>query len=413
MAFDLSAASNVLKVRYLGPIREQLNGATVLLSRIQRAEDYVLSGKTWTVPLHTGRNASAGTGRADGGALPTAGQQSYEVAVVPNAYQYGRIQVSGPTVRAARDNAGAFVRAIESEIDGLTRDMKKAFNRQLHSDGTDALAYWTGADDTTTTLVDDNRGNSFVHLPASGTMSLDLIDASDNATALNGNTAIVVTLGAATSTGYVISWTGTVTGSADTDYLVMQGTLGYQMMGIAGIVDDGNPTLLSGGLHGLPVATKAFWKAQVVEGDTAGTNQALTLPRMQAVLSRIATNSDFSDSDIKFILASYGVRDKYVDLLISEKRFVNTMTLDGGFKGVDFNGIPLVPDPQCRKNRMYFINPDSMRIFRSSDFDWMDKDGAVLARVAGYDAYEAVLFHYGNLGCLFRNANGLLDDISE
>ena len=41
MAFDLSAASNVLKVRYLGPIREQLNNATILLKRIQRESGYV------------------------------------------------------------------------------------------------------------------------------------------------------------------------------------------------------------------------------------------------------------------------------------------------------------------------------------------------------------------------------------
>ena len=36
MAFDLSAAGNILKVRYIGPIREQLNGATILMSRIMR-----------------------------------------------------------------------------------------------------------------------------------------------------------------------------------------------------------------------------------------------------------------------------------------------------------------------------------------------------------------------------------------
>jgi hypothetical protein len=89
------------------------------------------------------------------------------------------------------------------------------------------------------------------------------------------------------------------------------------------------------------------------------------------------------------------------------------MTLDGGFKAVDFNGIPLVPDRDCRKNRIYYVSPESLKIFRLSDFDWMEKDGAVLNRVANGDAYEATLFHYGNLGTIARNANGLLDDILE
>lgn len=85
MAFDLSAASNVLKVRYLGPIREQLNQASILMSRIARDETSVsVSGKTFTVPLHSGRNSAAGVGRADGGQLPSAGSQSYQTAVIPN-----------------------------------------------------------------------------------------------------------------------------------------------------------------------------------------------------------------------------------------------------------------------------------------------------------------------------------------
>ncbi len=410
MAFDLSAADNVLKTRYIGPIRDQLNNATILMSRIARDENSLnVSGKSFTMPLHTGRNSSAGTGVSDGGALPTAGQQGYDVAVVPNAYLYGRIQVTGPTIRAARDNAGAFVTAVESEIKGVTKDMKRAMNRQLHSDGTDALAFWTGADDTSGTTVDDSQGNAFVHLPSSGTMTVDIIDATNNSSELGSD--IVLTLGAKAATNYAVTWTGSISGTADGDYAVPANTLGKQLMGIAGIVSDANPPLLSGGLHGLAVASKAFWKAQMFTN--SGTKRDLTLSLMQEPLSAIAVNSDFDESDVKFLLSNYNFRDKYVSLLIADKRFVNTMTLDGGFKAVEFNGIPLVPDPQCKRSGAYYIVPDSLRIFRTSDFDWMDKDGAVLNRVAGYDAYEAVIFHYGNLGCIARNANAYLGDIND
>ena len=411
MAFDLSAASNILKVRYIGPIREQINNSTILLSRIGREDNAIsVSGKSFTVPLHTGRNASAGSGRADGGTLPSAGQQSYDVAVIPNKYQYGRIQLTGPTIAATKDNAGAFVKALDGEIQGLVMDFKKSFNRQLHGDGRDALAFWTTADDSSGTVVDDSRGNAFVYLQ-SGATTVDLIDATDHATKLGDS--IVLTLGAQGAADYAVTWTGTVSGSADTDYVVLEDTLGYQLMGIEGIVSAGNPALLSGGLHGLAVASKAFWKSQVVTGATEGTNEALTLTRMQRPLDMIAQNSDFDENAVKFLLCSYGVRAKYIDLLVADKRHVNTMTLDGGFKAVDFNGIPLVPDRDCKKNRIYYLAPEALKMFRTSDFDWLDKDGAVLSRVANTDAYEATMFHYGDLGTTARNAHGLLIDITE
>ena len=410
MAFDLSAADNVLKVRYLGPIRDQLNNATILLKRLQRESGYVdVSGKSFTVPLHTSRNTSAGLGRADGGALPTAGQQGYSVAVIPNAYQYGRIQVTGPTIRAARDNAGAFVTAIEGEIQGATRDMQRAINRQLLSNGTDALAYWTGADDTSGVTVDDKQGNAFVHLPSAGTITCDLIDATDNSTKLGDS--IVVTLGAKASTNYAITFTGTVSGSADTDYLVPEDTLGYQMMGIDGIIDDANPPLLSGGLHGLTIASNPWWVSQVF--GNSGSKRDLSLSLMQDPLSAISMNSDFTEKDVEFMLCNYPIRDKYVSLLVADKRFVNTMTLDGGFKAVDFNGTPLVPDPQCQRGSIYYIVPEALKLYRTSDFDWMQKDGAVLSRVAGYDAYEGILFGYMNMGTTARNAFGKLEDITD
>lgn len=405
---NLSNASNVLKVFYLGPIREQLNNATVLLSRIDRDESTQdVSGKNFTVPLHTTRNIAAGVGRADGGTLPTAGQQGYTQAVVPNKYVYGRIKITGPTIAATRNSAGAFIRAVESEVKGCVRDTKRALNRQLHSDGVDALAYWTGADDTSGTTVDDSRGNAFIHLISGGLY--DLVATSDNAT-LHG-TGITVTVGAKNATTYSITWSGTVSGSADNDYLVAQGSLGYQMMGIAGIINNADPTLLGSGLHGIASSSNAFWNAQVF--NNSGTNRSLSLEMMQDPLSEIAVQSDYTDDDVKFLLSNVYARDKYVALLQANKRYVNTLKLDGGFTGVEFNGKPLVVDSQCRRNRIYYIVPESMKIFRSSDFDWMDMDGSVLSRVAGEDAYEAILFHYGDLACMTRNCNGLLDDITD
>lgn len=321
------------------------------------------------------------------------------------------MHVTGPTIAAARDNAGAFVRAIESEVSGVTRDMKKAINRQLNSDGMDAVAYFTTTDSSSGGFVDDNQGNAFTHLPTGGTFTGDLIDATDNVTVLG--TAAVITLGAATSTGYNITWTGTMSGD-DGDMIVPTGTCGNQIMGIAGIIGDTNahtPVTSTAGLQSMSVATYPYWKAQVF--GNSGTKRDLTLALMQQPLSAIAINSDFSENDVSFLLSNFGIRDKYVSLLVAEKRFVNTMKLDGGWTGVEYNGIPLVADPQCKRSTIFYIVPETMKIFRSADFGFMEKDGSMLHAVPGYDAYEAVLFGYLNLGCLSRNGNGRLADITD
>ena len=411
-SFDLTAASNILKTRYIGPIREQLNNGTILMSRIMKdTSTQSVSGKSFTVPLHTSRNRTAGRGTSDGGALQTAATQGYDVAVVPNKYQYAVIEVTGPTVAATKDNAGAFVQALDSEINGAVRDMKRAMNRQMHSDGTDRLAVWTGADDATTANVDDGRGNYFVHLQ-SGATTCDVIDYSSGSTGTVLGNSIALTLGGSSSAGYTVAWSaGTISGTADNDYVVLEDSLGYQLMGLDGIISTGDPLLLSAGLHGLAAASNSWWQSQVVSN--SGTNRALTLELMQQPLDLIATNSDYTDQDVEFLMSSYGVRAKYIAQLVADKRHVNTMNLDGGFKGVEFNGIPLVPDPQCKKNRIYYIVPECLKIFRTSDFDWMSKDGSQLARVDGYDKYRAVLYHYGDLACVCRNGLGLLDDLSE
>lgn len=412
---DLTVASSVLKTFYLPPVRELLNNSSILLSRIDRDETTQdVTGTSFTVPLHTGRNSSAGSGRAENGTLPTAGAQAYNKAVVPNKYLYGRIQISGPVIAATKNNSGAFVRAIESEMKGLLRDTKRAVNRQLHGDGKDALAYWTSADDTSGTNVDDGFGYGFTHLNSGSTTTCDLIDASDHTTKLGDS--VVITLGAEGTNVFAVTWTGSVSGSADGDYLVKEDTLGYQMMGIGGIINTNDPVVPAGGgtltsLHGIAAATYTYWQAQTV--GTHGTPVDLSFANMQKVFSRIAVNSDFSEKDVKFLLCNYAVRDKYVELCVNERRYYNTLTLDGGFEAVEFNGKPIVPDPQCQHGKLFYVTPETLRLFRSADFDWLDKDGSVFSRVSNTDAYEATLFHYGDLGTIARNGNGVLLGIAE
>jgi hypothetical protein len=255
--------------------------------------------------------------------------------------------------------------------------------------------------------VDDKQGNPFTHLESGATY--DLIDATNNSSVLGDS--IVVTVGASTSTATAITWTGSVSGSADEDYLVLEDTLGNQFMGLAGVASASDPTLLSGGLHGLTVAANPAWVAQSFLN--SGTKRALTLGLMQKPLSEIAVKSNASESDVKFLLGNVYVKDEYLKLLVADKRHVNEMELDGGHSAVSFNNKPLIVDPQCKRNTIYYVTPKSMALYLMCDVDWRDFDGNIFRNVANKDSWEAFIATVGDLGVSARNQNGVLGDLIE
>jgi hypothetical protein len=94
------------------------------------------------------------------------------------------------------------------------------------------------------------------------------------------------------------------------------------------------------------------------------------------------------------------------------------MTLDGGQTSVDFNGKPLIVDPQCRENVLYYVNPSTMDFLTSSNgLVWADfADGSMWqkkpASTTYADAYQAFLVLYGQLAVRARNGNGILSEIN-
>jgi hypothetical protein len=416
-ALTLASGSAILKTFYLPPLQRVFNHQTILWDRIERNDKWNPEGKNFTLALHYGRHPQAGAGRASSAAtLPTAATQAYANSIVPTAYIYTRIKIEGPIIEHARSNAGSFVRAVRSEIEGAAESTRKSMNRQVNGDGLDVLGYiQAGASSVNQTLV-DFFGNHNSYLQPGVDTLVDIYSA-------DGETLLVagegITLGADGTNGIaaVLDHTqNTATGGI----IVLAGTLGFQMTGLRAIISASDPddeTLSgSGGLQGLPVGSNAWWAAQIVGtqptfGTTTG-RQDLRFPLLQRVISKVAKNSPNGKDDIKFILASYAGQDQYFELAMNERIAVNTMVLDGGFEGLEFSGIPIVADPEHWDGFYDFIVPDALKLNQVKDVDWMDKDGNVLFRVADADAYEATLFAYMNPGTPMRNSLGALVGIN-
>lgn len=400
MAQTLTNFDEALRIDYLPVIRKQLNNSTILLNKIKRNERDV-SGREWKSVVHHQRTSGVGSGSET--SLPTAGNQEYKNPSGSVKYIRGRIQVSGPVMAASRDDKGAIVRALESEMKGVTEDLKKEINYQFFNDGTAVRGLVNGDPGTGTTLTLDNPSTMYMW----DGMLIDIVDPTSGTPCTGSTDLTVSTVDSATEVTLSAAANADV---ADNDEVVRAGSTddagtSYEMMGLKGIVDDATYVTT---LHNLSRSTYDWWKCSTFTGDdNAGTKRDLTLDLMQDAISAVEKNGGKTN----LIICDHDLRDSYAALVVADKRFVNTMDLDGGFKGLEYNGIAIVADADCPPNTMFFLDTDHLQIMQMNDFDWMDKDGAVLSRVANSDAYEAVIYWYADLTTDRPRAHAFLRDV--
>lgn len=459
---DRTAASNVLKQFYLGPIRSQLNSKTLLMHRLAKRED-VVEGLEWVIPVHTGRNAGV-MARGEMQTLGASGRQSYQRLRGNVVYNYGKITLSGPLLASARTQRGAFLNALEGETKGLIRDFKKDLNRQMFSDGSGRLGMVSDVGSAPTYGVREifdyaNQGNRLRGIGVGDRLFLeDVTGASTTDSVLLGNSQRVTAVDLDART---ITLAGAIGSAAVGDHFVKARDTGLsaaindssfrgfassavrghvEMMGLLGIMGSGSGTATTslprsanngaaysplgagkvyaatvnggataqdGDLQNLSAVTEALWRPNVFAN--GGVPRPLTTDLMQRAVDAQEINGE---ARATIGICSHAVRRAYVNLLQADRRYVNTKMLDGGFEAVDFNGIPLVVDVDCPEGMILFPHEPNLMIVRQSDFFFMEKDGAVFARLPDTDGYDATLCYYSDLLTDRRNAHSLVVDVA-
>lgn len=387
MAFDLTQANAVLKEDYLGPVREQLNNDNPVIKKLVENKQEA-TGKEFWVPLHYGRNNGIGY-RAEGAALPTAGNQKYKQSNASTKYLYGGIEITGPTIKAMRNDKGAFIRAVDSEMKGLTKDLKDQRARALFGDGTGKLATFAVNTSVNTLTVDKIK---YFQVG----MNIDIVNSGGTVTVNNRQITAI------DKTNKTITINGAAVTTANTDFAVVNGDYNIEAMGIGGIMS----TSLT--LQGIDPSTNTWWKPNVIAN--GGTPRAIS----QALMRQAIDMSEIEGGKIDMITTSYGVRAALEALMQQNVRFVKPLDLEGGYKVLEYDGIPIMVDRYHESNRMFFIDSSEIDLYQLSDFEWMEDDkGAALAPVPGYDKYAATMFCYETLATYKRNAHTSLLDITE
>lgn len=414
---DVSSFSAAMKTKFIGPIRDQLHSNKVLLFGLRTRDgedkqdsphasrdfrgivadatgiDFV--GNEFRMPLRTSRNQGTGP-RGESSTLPAPGNQGYKYISESLKYFYGLFNITGPLLKASDSNEGAFRKALQAEMEGLTDDLKRHVNIQAFGGGNGVLASVTSGANSATQAVDTTiyfQGGEYVDIYDS-TLTTYRGSASVYVTAVD-RSGLQVTLSSSvnTTTGDVI-----IRASADSTSSVPNNDKGQAINGLQKIVDS------SGALHGLNPATagEGFWKSSEIAAGGAVIGDSL----LRQLKDSIGFESG-SDTDT-VIITTRGIRNRYANTLTALKRFndAQAVTLRGGFNALMFDDTPMVYDDHCPLGHVFALNTDAMFWSQMSDWEWMEEDGNVLKWESRLDRYVGVLFKYCNLGTWARNRHG-------
>lgn len=368
----MAKVQEALKMFYLPTMVTQINEKTdPFMAAIEKGSENV-SGAKVVMALRYGRNGGVGN-RADDGDLPNPSSRKTKQAKWETKNLFARIMLTDKVIKASANSRGAFVDLLEAELDDAMMDAKENFARQLYGDGSGVITLCKVSTATNTILVDDT-------IALAEGMLVDIVTASNGTILATEREVMAVDHDLKT-----ITLSGAVMTTAVTHGVVVSGSYGLELTGLGKIFTP-NSTI-----YEIDRSLNKWMNPNVI---AAGGEISELIIQKGIDVSEI-----YAGADVDYMIGSHGIRRAYIYLFQTQKRIINTLDLKGGFKALDYNGIGLVASKYMKPGELYQLASKDFKMYQMSEFDWLDKDGAVMSRVANKAAYEATLYKYADLGC--------------
>lgn len=389
---SISSAMGILKNYYAGPIVSEFNDEIPFYREVEKGKEK-WNGLQVIRPLKVRRNPGIGA-TSDGGLLPAIGQQTTVQAAISAKFNYLRFGVTGPMIKASQGDKGAFVSAVEFEMQQGLIDLKNDVNRQLFWDGSGDLATVSANVVSSNVITCTGResteaGNKYLDIG----MVIDIYSGTTKVasavaiTAISGTTTATVTLSAA------------VTVSAN-DIVVRSGAYDNEIQGILTTLDGGTSTI-----YGVDRSTYPVYQGNVV--NAAGAQ--LRLDTMEQTLNEARRRGG---AKIDVIYCDYDSERFLNKLLVADKRYIGKVAGDGTFSSkegtyLEYAGSKVVMDKDC-PTRFFFLDSKTWKKYVLSELEWADETGSYMIAQVSTDAFEARLRLFANLFCEKPSANAAL-----
>ena len=428
MAADISTMSAILKDAYGDYVRSFNDQCFIWDNALAGGKDSFV-GLRAVHYISTKRTNGIGA-RADGDPLPTAGNQLGKRVSIPMRRTYGRIQLSRPLMKQAIGGNGSFADELDVEMEGCRKDYVRDICRQVWGQSNGVIARCASNSTVTVTLHSSATEYEVSQIFSDGGMRVDIGTVADPDYAASG---VEVTDHGGSSGAYTITLATAPIQSVTSSHYVFR-------HGAGGATDDsGNDNDGQREITGLQTAVSATttlhtlsvsngskqW--QSIVNDNSGTTRPVTETLLMKVAMEASNKSGF---DVDGAFCNRGVMLALIAMLIASKRHTvpisgeNTrLKLQAGAGGIVLNipawganssgMLPVFADRDCPGNSLYGIHFGSIKKYQLTEPEWVDDDGAILSRVSGYDAFEAYLAGYQELGYVRRNAHWKIADLTE
>lgn len=378
------------------------NGETINYRGITKdASVFEFAGRKWVYAGHTKRNES-GTATSEGGYIPLPGQQGYEDFSDTIRHFAKQCEITGYAMEISERNVGRFLSILQGETEGVINDARYSLNREAYGDQTGSLTEITaeGANTVTATSVQYLRVGMYI----------DLVNKTTDAVLASRRKITSIAAGVVTYDG------ADVTAVVGTHVICLTGGWKKEINGLRNII--GPDGAAYGTLHNVNglTAGNEFWQGKVYAGGSTTFDE----DQGQQVLDDIAVEG----YETELIITTRGIRRRYVNTLKSLKRWNDSLAgvMHGGFKSIDFNGIPLTIDDQCPKGYMFFLRPSDLLWFYlgGNDFRWLRRDGKILRMTTGVgpngedvDNWRSTIYRYHDLAAKRRKTQGLIKALAD
>ena len=384
----LETADSALKTVYLGVIGNQLNvSANPLLTKIKQTTNNVYGNE---VRKMTSYGVSGGVSAgSETGLLPTSKATGREQFSLTLKNLYGSIEISDKAIRCSQNSAGAFVNLLNDEMENLIKSSTFNLGRMLYGDGTGVLATVTANTNVDDEFIPVDRPRNFIQ---------NLACRFVNASGYNYTEDPIFYIKNVDRANSTITYDRYVEGDYKGYKIATENGLNAEITGLGRIF--GNQKTL----YGINKSNNP-WLNPYSKTDVGEISET-------AIQTAIDEIEEESGSEVDFIACSAKVRRAYQEAISSYKKNIDVMNLQGGFKAISYNGIPVVTDRFVEDDALYILSTKDFELCQLCDWQWLEgNDGRIIKQKEGYPVYTATLVKYAELLCNRPNAQAKLSGI--